>query len=208
MGRMISYDVYIFAFLISLGVFALGVFLGSLLDAHHIETFSEELSNVNERMNTIILMGQLENDSSLCELYKEEFEDVSEAMERVGYKLWFMEEERGVSDVSLKKKYFLLETEAMYLARIMNERCDTNYKIVMYFYSNSNCSSCRSQGDTLFLVTKDTGIRVYSFDGDLGSGVVEILKKKYGIRTYPTIVIDGEVYEGYLSAEELQRLLH
>ena len=136
--------------------------------------------------------------------------------EKLGYKLAYIEDIKGAgaSDPDLKKKYFVLETEAYLLSKRIAESCGSsyaNFDLALYFYSNKKgaCFDCDAQGKAILDAKKELNrpFKVYSFDGDLGSTVADALKTRHGVTVYPSLVVNGVLYEGFVSKEELLGLL-
>lgn len=209
MERKISYDIYLYAFVISLAIFVIGIYIGTLLDAKTVSGVKEEVSTLNERMNTILLMGSFEDPEALCPLYKDELKDLGAQVESIGSRLWFLEEEKGVQDLDLKRRYFMLESQAIYLTELVNRECGGGNDLVLYFYTNKDgmCPRCDQQGVELYRFGQDNGVRVYSFDGELGGATAEVMKAKYGITSYPATVVNGKAFNRYMSKTDAEEVL-
>ena len=99
----------------------------------------------------------------------------------------------------------MLEANAYMLSQKVLAKCEqANYSTVLYFYNNSNCPNCTQQGYELLDVKKQLGdgLRVYSFDGGLGSDIVDMLELRYNVTTYPSLVIDGnQTYPGFRTGD-------
>jgi len=48
---------------------------------------------------------------------------------------------------------------------------------------------------------------VYAIDGDLDLAPVEVLKDTFTVNKYPTLIINGEKYEGFFDSKELTEIL-
>ncbi|MBD3210167.1 hypothetical protein GF318_02190 [Candidatus Micrarchaeota archaeon] len=210
MKRKMSLSLYGAAFLISLAVFIAGVFVGSVLDTTSTQTISEEISRVSERVSSVQLLLLMEaNSSSFCPVYLSELESIDEDVENFGHRLSYLESEKNVHDVELKKQYFVLEAESYLLSQKVRGLCGDDSVLLVHFYSNSNCSRCEEQGAEILRARDglDRNVKLFSFDGDIGSPVAEAFMNRYNIRTYPSVVINGKRYSGFRSAEELQELI-
>jgi hypothetical protein len=213
MERKITFPLYIGAFLLSLTVFLAGIFVGRLIDTSSMEGISEDLSSVSQKMTSVHLLLLMEgNSSSFCPVYKSELRSIDEDVELMGHKLSYLEDEKGVYDNELKKEYFALEASSYLLSKKVRELCGDDSVLLINFYSNTNCSGCKEQGIEILkardaLASSGTMVKLYSFDGDLGSPIVEAFKTQYGVAGYPSIVIDGVTYAGYKDAEELESIV-
>ena len=194
--REISLSLYLTAFFISAVIFASGIYVGKLMEAGNVAGLSQGITVANDKMNSIemlFLMG--EDSAALCPVYRSELHSLDAQTEQLGYQISYMED-KGTSDPELKKQYFMLEASTYMLSQKVMTKCsaDTaNYSTVLYFYNNQNCSNCTAQGNALLDVKKKMGeqLRVYSFDGGLGSEIVDALKLKYNVTVYPSLVING-----------------
>ncbi len=213
MERKITLPLYIGAFLISLTIFLAGIFVGRLIDTSSLEGISDDLSRVSQRMTSVHLLLLMEgNSSSFCPVYKSELRSIDEEVELMGHKLSYLEDEKGVYDNELKKQYFALEASSYLLSKKVGELCGDDSVLLINFYSNTNCSGCKEQGIEILkardaLASSGITVKLYSFDGDLGSPIADAFKIQYGVKGYPSVVIDEVTYAGYKDAEELENTI-
>lgn len=211
MERKVSFHLYISAFIISLVIFLLGVFVGNMVDTANMSGISEELSEVTERVSSIQLLLLMEgNSSAFCPVYISELESIDEEVENVGHKLSYLEEEKGFHDDELKKQYFVLEAESYLLSEKVKTLCGDDSVLLIYFYSNEECELCQEQGIEILRARDelpDVNVKLFSFDGTIGSPIAEAFKTQYFIKSYPAIVINGKKYIGYRDAESIKELI-
>jgi len=211
MERKVSFHLYIGAFLISLIVFLTGVFVGTLLDTANVQRISGDITHVSERLYSVQLLILMEaNSSSFCPVYLSELSSIDQDVENFGYQLTYLEEEKGIQDDELKKQYFVLEAQSYLLSKKVQGLCGDDSVLLIHFYSNKNCSDCRQQGEEILKARDalpDTNVKLFSFDGDMGSPIAEALMNQYRIREYPSIVINGKKYSGYRTSEQIQKLM-
>ena len=205
--REISLSLYLTAFFISAVIFASGIYVGKLMEAGNVAGLSQGITQANGKMNSIEMLYLMGEDSpALCPVYRSELRNLDTQTENLGYQISYMED-KGTSDPELKKQYFMLEASSYLLSQKVTAKCalDTaNYSTVLYFYNNQNCSDCAAQGNALLDMKKMLGdrLRVYSFDGGLGSEIVDMLRLKYNVTAYPSLVIDGNrTYAGLRTQE-------
>ncbi len=212
MERKITLPIYAGAFLVSLVIFVIGVYVGSLVDANSLNDLQGNVSSISEKVASVQLLLLSEgNSSSFCPVYLNELHSIDQDVESVGYRLSYLEDVKQVSDDSLKKQYFLLEAESYLLSEKVKGLCGSDSVLLINFYSNKNCEVCRAQG-TEVLKARDaigpgTDVKLFSFDGDLGSPVAEALMSRYNVTGYPTIVINGKTYPGYHDSDQLKQLI-
>jgi hypothetical protein len=213
MQRKLSIPVYLSAFLISLVIFVTGIYIGTVIDTANLQDISGEVSSVSEKVTSLQLLMLTEgNSSSFCPVYRSELDSIDQEVENIGYKLSYLEDERQVFDSELKKKYFLVEAESYLLSSKVNELCGERSVLLIHFYSNKGCERCREQGPEVLkardgLVAQGVDIKLFSFDGELGSPVAESFERQYSVTSYPSIVIDGKTYPGFKTSEEIIALV-
>lgn len=185
---------------------------GQHMDKQNLAGLSVEVDSLTNRISSMQLLFLMEqNSSAFCPVYKSELNTLDVQMQNVGYKLDFLEREKKAFDATLKKQYFILEAESYLLSKKVKQVCKDNNTLLVYFYSNTNCSICRNQGDEILkardsLLNKKT-VKIYSFDGDIGSPVAKALMLQYNVSSYPSIVIDGITYSGYRDSNNITGLI-
>lgn len=214
MKRKISWNIYIGAFIISIIIFGVGVYLGAKLNISLMGNLGEEFESLNIRMHSYEILFLLDNSTMACELYKENINYFDTETYNLGATLEYMEQHQGVEDRELKKQYFELEARDYLISKKIIQQCDIDQSIILYFYSNTYCDYCKEQGFELTKVKEEininnqTNVRTYSFDGDYDdSAVVRALKKEFDIDKYPTLIINGEKYEGFRRSSEIKKYL-
>lgn len=211
-SRKLSIGLYAGAFLLSLLIFLSGIYVGQLIDQSSMSTLSGEVEQVTQKVASVQLLLLMEgNSSSFCPVYSSELDAIDREVGRVGYKLSYLEDERNTYDPELKKQYFVLEAESYLLSKKVKEICQDQSVLLINFYSNKDCEDCSEQGDEI-LKAKDelsgkVNLKLYSFDGELGSPVADAFARQYSISSYPSIVIDGKTYPGYRTSEEIRQLI-
>lgn len=211
MARKISLGLYGTAFVISLVIFLAGVFVGTLMDNASVETISTGITAAHERISSVQLLLLMDaNSSAFCPVYLSELEQIDDSVENFGYRLTYLEEEKNVYDDDLKKEYFVLEAESYLLSEKVQGLCGDDSVLLIHFYSNQDCADCREQGLEILKARDamaDVDVKLYSFDGELGSPVAEALMNQYNIREYPSVVINGVRHKGYRDSDELEQLI-
>ena len=205
--------IYAGAFLISLLIFVVGVYIGSLIDQSSIGNISADVSSISEKVASVQLLLLTEgNSSSFCPVYNSQLGSIDSEIEDVGYRLSYLEDERNVFDNELKKKYFVLEAESYLLSKKVKTLCGGNESLLINFYSNKNCDRCKDQG-TEVLRARDSleadglKVKLFSFDGEIGSPVAEAFVQQYNVTGYPSVVIDDNTFAGFRTSAELQKII-
>jgi len=195
--------------LLTIIIFSAGILLGN----HNTNKKFSKVVDLSDNLRLETLGIEVEYDilaENICEnedaLYlTSELFDISEKVD-------FMENELGSNNeqvTQLKKQYFILEARHWILAKKRVESCLGNNKglnntIVLYFYSNQgDCPRCSEQGAVLtHLHKKYEGMKVYSFDMNIESPIVNVLKGLYDITNVPGLVVNDELHEGYMDIDK------
>jgi len=214
MARNIETSIYLGAFILSVAVFAIGIYVGHILDQNNLISISHELSNISNRMASLqILLLSDSDSSSFCPVYLTESENLDQEIEQIGYKLSFLEDEKQIFDDNLKRAYFTLEAESYFLAKKTTSLCNESDILLINFYSNKNCGQiCKDQGVAVIqardeLAAEGIVVKLFSFDGELDSPIAEAFESEYHVLSYPTLVINEKTYSGFQSAEQIKEII-
>jgi hypothetical protein len=205
--------IYAVALLLSMFIFATGVYVGHLIDSNNLNSISEHVANTSNRITSLqLLLLTGSNSTSFCPVYQSELEDLNNEIENIGYQLTFLEEEKQVYDDELKRNYFVLEGESYLLSQKVKATCNDSTVLLIHFYSNANCGQlCKDQGTAVMQARDELAgeieMRLFSFDGELDSPVAEAFEAEYNVTGYPTLVINGQTYSGFQSVEQIKSII-
>lgn len=199
-GRMvkrteIDYNRLILAFLAATFLFLIGVLIGYLIRMNLTGSAIKEqdiLKNDIVDLETISLM-QVSYPCNSLVLYKS-----SEKLDAIGEMINVLETKKGKDDpdvLELKKVYSILEFRHYMLVKTRNEKCNSNFSTILYFYSNEK--NCKDNTDKVsfilsYLKKKYSDFNVYSFDLNLDSDIISILKKEYNLKGCSQIVLNDK----------------
>lgn len=213
MERKISFGLYAGAFLLSLAVFIIGVYIGALIDQSNLQRVSDDVTAMTEKIASIqVLMLSGENSSNFCSVYTSELASLDQEVEKAGYMLSYLEDEKGIFDDSLKKKYFILEGQSYLLSQKAVDDCGMTSTLLINFYTNKGCARCKEQGIEVLkardaAVAQGVNVKLFSFDGEIGSTVADAFAAQFNVTAYPTIVINGVSYPGFRTSGQLKGIL-
>ncbi len=201
---------YIYAFIISLLILILGVYLVNSLTESKIEKVRS--------LETGIAINILSLETQFALLQELSCKDISQSilsseLDALAQKLQFMENNLNPDDpelIRLKKYYSLLEIKDFILLQKINKKCGRDMHYILYFYSNEGeCQKCKIQGPTLSkLLRERNNLRIYNFDYNLDLSATETLKRIYAVRPpLPALVIDGKLYRGFTDLDTLRGLV-
>ncbi len=209
--RKVNWLKVLLAFLIATFLFSFGLFLGYLA------------GKIIEDSNLMIeqeMKEEISNFETLAIVQKNypcSNEILDTATDRLGYLSKFMEvmeKQKGKKNeevLRMKKLYSILETRHMLLSKEAGEKCNISYNIVQFFYSNSQ--ECEADLDKVSFIldyvrNKNPNMKTYSFDIDLQSDVVYILKQNYNATgCYNVILNDKKIDFDINEASSFEKLL-
>ena len=203
---------YIIAFIISCLIFLFGVSLGSNISKQEISNIEKELLNLRSEQEATELVMQLrmEDSKALCNM---PLEQLTSNRAKMGKSLQRLEQELGKLHpdvINQKDQYYILEAREYLLIKRMEIACEKSYPTILYFYSNyEDCTNCEAQGYVLDEIHYDGQILVqtYSFDLHANNSIVNALKEQYGVKTAPSLVIDGKTIGRFMEKQEIINLI-
>lgn len=208
----------IFAGIITVIIFALGLTLGLVIDyqrLYHSERVNGDqelnyqslqlqylfLSDIGESEESCQILGAaLQN--SIQELGKslDEYERFSEnsVLNRGEYRM-------------LQRKYLQDNLRYWVFAKRLQDQCASDVTTVLYFYSDVDCPVCGNQGTVLtyFKNKLEDKLLVFPINMDLAGEeqFLELITLTYNVSSVPTIVLNGERYEGVVGRQDLSRII-
>jgi len=208
--RKTSTKKYIFAFVLAVAIFLLGILLGSFLAGERVnyfQDFSDKQKLDYESLQLqLFYMSSMSNKSESCNTFskilEQSLEDVGNAQEKVEqYSKQYNKPEYSI----LKREYSLAQIRYWILNEEVKKSCETNTISLLYFYSN-DCNDCKTQ-ETILLYLKDKfkqNLLIFSVDaGFTEEPIISLLKEKYNINTTPSIVIGDKTLSGIVTKEDL-----
>lgn len=120
---------------------------------------------------------------------------------RVGAIIGLLEERLGKENAQVleqKKIYSILEGNHFLYIKQHNENCNNTVPFLLFFYSNKGPYKDEAQKLGYIITTLNNEkpeLMVYSFDYDLDSSIIELLKEKYNITIPNQLVINGKTIQ-------------
>ena len=216
--RKISKEKYVLAAVITLAIFAFGVILGFVLDDWRIDSI--ERTNKEQEVNYMSLQFQYLYLSSLtetnasCLVLHTALDDSVRQLSRSldEYQAYRKDTTINVGDyLIIGRRYLIDNLRYWFLAQESKDKCSIDLVNILYFYSSKDCPDCPDQGTILTYFKKLYGEKVLVFpidvDLELSESLITILKVRYDITIYPSLVVSDEKYEGMLSKDELGEII-
>jgi hypothetical protein len=200
---------YIFTLIVTLVIFVLAF----LISIHFTQIKTENLRMTEDKIAVDILaletQYQLLSDSS-CKTFDPS--GLREQLDTLSSKLEFIEGQVGTSDpglIRLRNYYSLLEIRHYLLSKRMSEECNTNKIFILYFYATKDCPQCQIQHYFIRAMRdRYREVEAYTFDYHLDLPAVRTLITLHDIPPEPPILdINGKVYNGFKSLEEIEAVV-
>jgi len=190
------------------------IFIGGLWASNY---FNNKKLNQLKSIESTIYLDLMSSETQFDLLQEISCKDISNTvlsseLNSLADKITYSENNIGVENVDvigLKKSYSLLEIKDYLLMKKITERCGEKSIFILYFYKNDGCSDCTKQGYVLTsLHQKYPNLRVYSFDYNLDLSAIKAMISIYKVpNEAPAIVINGKIYSGFKSAEDIEKLI-
>jgi lysyl-tRNA synthetase class II len=211
--RKVSKEKYIVAGLITGGIFILGLLLGFVIEGKRVGYIEEISKEQNLDFSSLQLqyayIDQLSQENN-CEAVSRTFEKSIESLEATRSRLENFDESAQLNRQEfdlLKREYTLAQIRYWLLAKKTKELCGDELVTVLYFFSDEReCSQCNNQAFSLTYLKKRfrEKLLIFSFDSKFeDEPLISILKSSYEISRFPTLVIEGEKFEGFTETEKI-----
>lgn len=210
MNNKIDWKKYLLVFFITLTIFIVAVSLSNYFTNKKIN----QIESIQDNISIDILSSETQF-SLLEELACTDVDKtvLSQELNSLAEKITYTEQNFSESEEldRLKKYYALLEIKDYLLMKKISERCGTESVFVLYFYTTSeNCSECVRQGYVLTSLRETyPGLRVYSFDYNTDLSALRALISIYKVEDtkLPALVVNGKLYTGYRSVEDIEKAI-
>ncbi len=210
--RAIKRDKYAIALVISILTFSLGFLLGTVLDSYKYEYVAEIAKQQELEFNSLqlqyIYLESIQGTEKCPALYQT-LENNLRTLEPTVNKMLDYEKSKGSNSseyLYFKRQYFLANIKYWMLSEDIQKTCNSDTVTVLYFFNN-NCDICfKSQGVILSNLKQlfEDKLLVFAIDSDFtDEPMIGLLKNKYNITVYPTLVINNEKIEQFLSRDDL-----
>jgi len=214
-GKQLNAKILLSALVISAMFFVAGFSVGYSINREKLTTIESDMKSVVKEVDSFqlqFLFFDILGENATCPLLVDTLSDINQDSYDIGSKLISYGSGDEIQDydayVSLKSEYSRLLVGYWLLANKLKEACKHDTSTIIYFYSKE-CASCDDQGFILtYLKSKYSDkLLIFALDADLGEPSIEVLKKYYSIEEFPSLIIDGEPFDGFHSKEELEEIL-
>ncbi len=201
---------YVIVFFITLAVFVTAGALSGFFNGKKLS----EVKKIQDKISIDILAAetqfQLLQELSCKDVSQSSLSsELNELAEKITYSENNIDNKEQVAE--LKRYYGLLQIKDYLLAQKLREKCKIVVEPIFYFYTTAeNCTECVKQSLVLTeLRTKYPELRVYSFDFTSDLAPLHSLIKIFKISDtkLPALVVKDEVYTGYKTEMEIEKLI-
>lgn len=209
--RRVDWEVLFVALVLTAVIMAGMFYLGQELSNRKMDSLAAEVEELTVERNAQDLSRRIasslpaNNCKALNAAVRETIADVEELRKKVATYEQTRKLENPEFDV-LKKRYTNLLLEYWLTTKQIEGMCRSNVTTILYLYSDPDqCDRCNDQGTVLtkYRQTYDERLLVFPLDTTLDLSPVNVLINTYDVSRYPTLVIQGDVYEGFQSREAL-----
>ncbi len=215
--REISKEKYIYAFIITAGIFLLGLFLGLIIENQRVDY----VENQYHQQRIVLGSSQLQYDllteiqtKNNCPAIYKAFNTNLKDLETTRIRLENFNENAILDKDSfalIERDYLLAQVRYWMLARKTQNVCNNDVVTILNFYKNKEeCPECDNQNFILTYLKKLFGdkLLIFSFKSEITEEpILGILQSAYNVTEYPSIVINDKEYSGFTEKEQLLKTI-
>jgi hypothetical protein len=212
---MVMSNIFVRTAIITTIIFAVGVWIGLWLGETKVNSLETTINNLGEDINNaelqFLLFDVLEKNAS-CNYMIQTANQLGVESGKMAADVERYENTQKIDDASfhdLKQKYTNTLIRNWVTLEKIKKTCDGKYTTILYFYSNTNCNRCEEQGMVLsyFKEKLNQNVLIFALDSGLGVEAVNVLHDSYGIKQYPAMVINGDIYQEFKDKADMTRIL-
>ena len=212
--KKINKATYLAAFSLATLIFLAGFFLNQAFTDYRLGLIEESQESLRTQLLGIELQTRL-LEENICGLSSQ---DLWGDKVLIGREITKLEEKLGKENkfvVRQKEFYQLIEIRTLFLLKEIQEKCDQDFSIILFFYTNKKNDI---KGD--YKVSEDQGfildnlyrrygneVAILSFDINTDNPALNTFKDLYNINSAPTLVIDEDVNTRFMGFEEIEDLI-
>ena len=204
---------YIYAFIIATALFILGFLITysvAYIEYQRVVSLQDPISYeiFKNKMKHSLFNEDICSDNAFIE--------ISEDLRIQGSFISAMESKLGKENKNVlfrKKFYTLIQLEHFEFVKTINKKCNKSINTILFFYSNNEEKRDQSENigrllSVIFQQNQDNLI-IYSFDTNLDSEIINLLKEKYDVSTPIKIIVnENESFTTLTNTNQIQPLLN
>ncbi|MBU5689579.1 MAG: hypothetical protein QXM68_01385 [Candidatus Aenigmatarchaeota archaeon] len=200
---------YVFAAILSLVLYSIGIITGIYIQKqsqNSVEARLEQIQRSIENTQLEYLYINSLGEKISCDSFKILVDETTNNVWQIGDELVKLESESNNEKfVELKKEYSLLSIRAWILNNYFKNKCNSDDKVILYFYSIP-CDQCIIQGKILDDLRENElkgKLKVFVLDINVEEPMVELVKKTYKINGTPSIVVENKTFYGLVEKNKI-----
>ena len=207
------------ALILSIFIFLFGVLLGNYIATQQLNIFKQTEEKFLVYLTALEMRDSILAEEDLC---LTNIKDLFEEKVKLGQMLTELERRLGKEDKQVMDKkeiYELLEIKTLQNLENIKQKCDKNFDIILFFYTNKKEDPKGSiyggddQGKILDQIVYDTRdsngketVFVLVFDANSNNLATKALMQKYNITVVPSLVINGNRYN-YTLKDDIELII-
>jgi len=213
---MVKFNIYLKAFLLSLSIFLIGLFIGIGLETYLASSWLNKASEIEssvQEMELEMLYFQNLNESYSCDFLTEIVRKTNNNLDVLAGQLSQYSEGNIIftrQDIEgLKRRYTSLLIKDWMLQERIKRNCGTKIFTILYFYDREGCDNCLIQGNVLSSLKYSftEKLMIFPIDIKVENSMKDVLLKRFNITIMPSLVIDEKVYSGINSKSTLNNMI-
>lgn len=211
--------VYLYAAILTIMLYLLGFYTGVYFSQKAQPSFQELKAEIQTLKNNLenIQLQQLYISASettmgcnflISDLNKIQGE-LNTFLQKLPQKLELYEASEQIDQwyEEIKKEYMLVSLRVWLLSLIAKDKCEKDIVPMLYFYSK-NCIDCIEQGSVLDRIRNETpNLAIFTIDLNLNEEIVKTIKNSYNITKVPSLIINNNLYEGFMNYTEVKEII-
>jgi thiol-disulfide isomerase/thioredoxin len=191
-----------------------GIFTGFYIQRSTIEYTEQRIQSLQRRLENIQLeymyLSTMGKEVS-CNLLSVLVEGATGEVWDIGRQIVSLENEGTDPErlTELTSDYSLLSVRAWILNSYVNQKCEEDKIVILYFYSVP-CSECIQQGNILDELREEVlgdKMRVFVLNINSNESIVQDLVKTYNVVKTPSLVIGNSTYAGLVNKDKLEGII-
>lgn len=204
---------YVFAAVLSLILYSIGIITGIFIQKQSQNSVEDKLEQIQRSIeNTQLEYLYISSlgDKISCDSLKTLVDETTKNVWIIGDELVRIEDSNmNQKFIELKKEYSLLSIRAWILNNYFKVKCNSDDKIILYFYSIP-CEQCITQGKILDDLRENElkgKLKVFVLDINVDEPMVDLVKKTYNISNTPSLVVENKTIYGLAEKNQILSLI-
>jgi hypothetical protein len=202
---------YAMAAVLTINLFFIILSVVDYMDLQRLLRFSNDLASFStsaQDLQTSISMISLEKNPEHCSIidaaYRNEIAQTDALMDKM---LGYERANMFAEFFALKRQFLLSNVQLWQVSQAEREYCAVSHSDILYVYSsNPGCQDCQVQGGIIDSVrTSCPNVRVFVMDIEEKLTTLEIIRNRYNISSAPSLVINGNTYDGIMDENAMRR---